>query len=343
MYRYSVDNRIVYTPEDLVLFRESPFASWMERLTLENPNHGIKPDPEQAAACPGPWRQSVVSVPTDSYWGGIPLDWEAFVDGVSVKRAPLRHASADAGALLRAQGKEFVSIGRHLAEAERRSATERAMCAGAEFIVDGQLALGPMACRVDLLMRCDGISEFGCYLYLPCAFVRHAGHHITHELCFAADLLQSLQGAAPAQLLLLGIEHEIKCLNASDHMPYFRELKYAFMSAQLSFRKHRVPDPAQSSHFGRWSRCAREMLAQRAKVAEQRATAPDAGAGCAPLSAGRNQGTRRLAPANGEGLAAAMKRALSMAGAARQDNDLIDRDTPSGDHDAQAAATGGRR
>ena len=44
MYRYSVDNAITYTPEDFVLFREAPFACWMERLTLENPEHGIPPD-----------------------------------------------------------------------------------------------------------------------------------------------------------------------------------------------------------------------------------------------------------------------------------------------------------
>jgi hypothetical protein len=44
MYRYSVDNAITYTSEDFVLFRESPFACWMERLNLENPDHGIPAD-----------------------------------------------------------------------------------------------------------------------------------------------------------------------------------------------------------------------------------------------------------------------------------------------------------
>ena len=43
MYRYSVDNAITYSSEDFVLFREAPFACWMERLTLENPDHGIPP------------------------------------------------------------------------------------------------------------------------------------------------------------------------------------------------------------------------------------------------------------------------------------------------------------
>jgi 3-dehydroquinate synthetase len=48
MYRYSFDSAITYTSEDIVLFRESPFATWMERLTLENPDHGILPDIQSA-------------------------------------------------------------------------------------------------------------------------------------------------------------------------------------------------------------------------------------------------------------------------------------------------------
>ena len=44
MYRYNVDNAVTYTSEDFVLFRESPFACWMERLTLENPEHGVPAD-----------------------------------------------------------------------------------------------------------------------------------------------------------------------------------------------------------------------------------------------------------------------------------------------------------
>ena len=56
MYRYTVDNAVTYTPDDFVLYRESPFAIWMERLTLENPDHGILPDlhsspPENSAEC----------------------------------------------------------------------------------------------------------------------------------------------------------------------------------------------------------------------------------------------------------------------------------------------------
>ena len=39
-----LDNSFVFSPSDLMLFMVSPFASWMERLTLEQPDHGIASD-----------------------------------------------------------------------------------------------------------------------------------------------------------------------------------------------------------------------------------------------------------------------------------------------------------
>lgn len=38
------DGALVFSPSVLMLFMVSPFASWVERLTLENPDHGIARD-----------------------------------------------------------------------------------------------------------------------------------------------------------------------------------------------------------------------------------------------------------------------------------------------------------
>ena len=38
---------VVYSPSDLIRYFASPFASWMDRYHLENPN-GIAPDEETA-------------------------------------------------------------------------------------------------------------------------------------------------------------------------------------------------------------------------------------------------------------------------------------------------------
>ena len=183
MYRYSVDNAITYTPEDFVLFREAPFACWMERLTLENPEHGIPPDA-----------------------GSNP---------------PGRHEERqdDLGETLRAEGKDVTVVDWDMDEPLRRSATLEAMRHGADFIVNGQLALGPLSGTVNLLMRTSGYSELGDYLYIPCdtqgaASIRNAAF----RLCFLADLLHSLQGQLPPQLLLIRGDSDLVPLPTEDHI-----------------------------------------------------------------------------------------------------------------------------
>ena len=109
MYRYQLDNVITYTSEDLVLFRESPFACWMERLTLENPGHGIPPDVGTSAPHKHMERQDEI---------------------------------ADT---LRSEGRAVALIDWEEEEPRRRAFTLDAMRSGIDFIVNGQLALGSLS------------------------------------------------------------------------------------------------------------------------------------------------------------------------------------------------------
>ena len=233
MYRYSVDNAITYNSEDFVLFRESPFACWMERLTLENPDHGIPPD--------------LGSAPPRS----------------SMERQD------DLADTLRAEGKNVAHISWDMDEATRRAATLEAMRSGADYIVDGQLALGPLSGPANLLVRTSGYSELGDYLYTPCDTQARSRLHSAFRLCFIADLLHSLQGQLPPQMLLIRDGEDVQSLATEDHIYHYRAVKQRFMEAMRNFRKHRMPDPAESSHFGRWSDCAHEVLNQRLQRQEE--------------------------------------------------------------------------
>lgn len=228
MYRYSVDNAITYTPEDFVLFKESPFACWMERLTLENPEHGIPADSDSSAPPAGPDRQDELA------------------------------------ATLRGEGKGVALIDWDLDEPLRRAATLEAMRNGVDFIVNGQLALGPLSGTVNLLMRTSGYCEFGNFLYIPCDTQPKTTFASAFRLCFLADLLHSLQGQLPPQMLLIRGGADVVPLQSDDHIYHYRAVKKRFMDAQRNFRKHKMPDPAESSHFGRWADCANEVLKQRA-------------------------------------------------------------------------------
>ncbi len=227
MYRYSVDNAVTYTSEDVVLFRESPFACWMERLTLENPDHGIPPD-----------------------MGSLP-------PGDSTE------PQDDMADTLRSEGKDVRLIDWDAQEPERRRATLEAMRKGADFIVNGQLALGPLSGAANLLVRTSGYSELGDFLYIPCDTQARSGSHAAFRLCFLADLLHSLQGQLPPQMLIIRGGDDLVPLATESHIYHYRAVKQRFMEAMRGFRKHRMPDPAESAHFGRWSDCAHEVLKQR--------------------------------------------------------------------------------
>ena len=76
-------------------------------------------------------------------------------------------------------------------------------------------------------------------------------------------MLHSLQGQLPPQMLIIRGGSDVMPLETEDHIYHYRAVKHRFMEAMRSFRKHRMPDPAESSHFGRWSECANEVLKQR--------------------------------------------------------------------------------
>lgn len=228
MYRYIVDNAVTYTPDDFVLYRESPFAVWMERLTLENPDHGILPDLHSSA--PG-------------------------------NSAECQRAIVDT---LRIEGRDVALIEWDLDEAERRRRTIAAMRDGADFIVDGQLALGALSGTANLLMRTSGYSDLGDFLYIPCDTQDKTTLQSAFRLCFLADLLHSLQGQLPPQMLVIRGDADVVPLQTEDHIYYFLAVKQRFMDDMRDFRKHVMPDPSASAHFGRWSDCASEVMKQRA-------------------------------------------------------------------------------
>ena len=228
MYRYSIDQHIVYNAEDLVLFRESPFACWMERLTLDNPSHGIPVDVRPPA-----------------------LDAAEAVENALAQT-------------LRLEGKDVIAIDSDADDAMRRTATLAAMRHGVNYIVNGQLAVGPLSGSVELLMRTPGFSELGNYLYIPCETEVSTVQDSAFRLCFLADLLHSLQGQLPPQVLVLRDETDVLPLQSEDYIYHYTAVKQRFMAAQNTFRKHRMPDPLESAHFGRWSDCANELLKQRA-------------------------------------------------------------------------------
>ncbi|MDG2046823.1 MAG: hypothetical protein P8J79_06355 [Halioglobus sp.] len=237
MYRHSTNNSVTYTPDDIVLFRESPFAAWMERLTLENPRHGIPPD---------------ASAPTCT-----------------------ESSRANLAITLGVDGRNVVVIDPEMQESDRTTATLEAMRAGADFIANGQLTVDALSATPHFLMRTSGYSDLGAFLYIPCETQAESSLNSGFRLSFVAELLHVLQGQLPPQMLIIRESADVVPLLTEDYIYYYRSVQQRFLKAMESFRKHRMPDPAESSHFGRWSVCASEMFKQRARRERQKVEQPE--------------------------------------------------------------------
>ncbi len=239
MYRHSTNNTVTYTPDDIVLFKESPFAAWMERLTLENPRHGIPPD--------------LSTAPSEE----IALSSESLI------------------ATLGVEGRSVIVIDAEVQEPDRHSATLDAMRAGADFIVNGQLSVETLSATPDFLMRTSGYSDLGAFLYIPCDTQAESNLNSGFRLSCVAELLHVLQGQLPPQMLIIREGADVVPMLTEDYIYYYRTVQRRFVQAMESFRKHRMPDPADSSHFGRWSVCASEMFKQRARREQQKVDNPE--------------------------------------------------------------------
>ncbi len=266
MQRNAATGEIIYSPEDMLLFRQSPFACWMERLTLENPDHGIAPDSEVNAANTDHYarlsRRQRVQTGRHLARG---MAWQEFIAAGATLAV---HAEAQPAGGERAlhvnDAGDSSLIARFACEQQRVTATLDAMQQGLRYIAQAQLLVGPLSCHVDLLLRVDGVSDFGSYLYLPCDTRGTLRRHRAFHLAFAADLLANLQGVEPPEMLVLLEGEPIETLRTADHLPLFRAVRKRFLTAELAFRKHCMPDPTESAHFGRWTRCAQDLLKHRA-------------------------------------------------------------------------------
>ncbi|MEP5765916.1 MAG: hypothetical protein ABJ308_15075 [Halieaceae bacterium] len=229
----------MFSPADIKLYYESPFASFMEQMDREVPDHGITPDLLAAGV------------------GGN--------DDVD----PTRNSSFIEQ--LEAAGNSVVLIQNESHEAGRQLDTVNSMRAGANFIFNAHLSVVPLAGRIDILVRTPGPSRLGDYHYVPARFY-HEDPALTHlpvELCCFVDMLEHLQGKCPEEFLQITNPNSpsphIARLPAEGYMSDYLRLKTEYRAALLSFNPENVPDPSESKHWGRWSRHGRKILMRKAR------------------------------------------------------------------------------
>ena len=223
----------LWSPTDLSTFAESPWVSWLERLSREQPANPLvtaadAADPflEMLGKMGGESEAAVLSSLRD---GGK----RVVVDLSSVRGSPQERASATAAAL-----------------AERP-----------DVIYQAPMALGEFFGIADFLIRVpDARGAAPRYMVWDAKLARHPRPSQILQLCCYAEMLAALQGAPVERVgLILGATPLILRVSAYDAL--YRRTRARFLEAQQTFDPAAFPPPPSGAQpTGRWSSLAASEL-----------------------------------------------------------------------------------
>ncbi|MFC1560329.1 TM0106 family RecB-like putative nuclease [Pseudomonadota bacterium] len=221
-----------YSPSDLTLFMDSPFASWMARLAVESPDDLPEKDD---------------------------------VDPLMELLQQRGYAHEDAlEAKFVSEGKSVVKIevGTH---EDKWQATIDAMRGGVDVIVQGRLVQKPFAGFADFLVKTAGASDLGDYHYevWDTKLSSTLKANFVVQLCCYAEMLESIQGVRPAYITVALGNDQTEALKTNDYFYYYQDLKQRFLREQVRFDANQMPDPAESKTHGAWSSFAEKTLLDR--------------------------------------------------------------------------------
>jgi len=229
---FKVDNSLVFSPSDLTRYLESPFASWMARLSVEDRAQCPEKDPAD------PLMQSLAAKGYD-------------------------HEDA-LEASFREQGRVVVKIEGETSE-DKFAQTLREMERGGDVIVQGRLELDNFAGFSDFLVRVEGKSKLGDYHYevWDTKLASKVKPTFLVQLCCYAEMLESLQGKRPEHITVALGSGTKECFRTLDYFSFYQSLKHSFIDFQQNWSMDNMPDPADSSDWGNWSGYANSLLLER--------------------------------------------------------------------------------
>lgn len=229
---YKKRDKYIFSPSDLSRYMESPFASWMDRYSLDYPHLSPAKDHADALAA---------SLQKRGYAHEDNLEAEFKERGLSVEKIVAE--SID----------------------KMKKATLSAMNRGVDVIVQAHLEGGEFAGFADFLVKVDGDSDLGSFHYevWDTKLSKHLKPTYVIQLCCYAEMLETIQGIRPKKITVALGNGENKVLRTHDYFYYYQSLKQAFLSSQSSFDLKNMPDPAVSKIWGNWLTFAEQLLTER--------------------------------------------------------------------------------
>ncbi len=217
--------RIIYSPSDLVRFVASPFASWMDRYYLENPN-AVAPDEETED-------QTLIARTGDEH-----------------ERSVLEE--------LKASGTTVVEISKDdgaAARLETLSAIERK----APIIYQAALQNERFAGFSDFLLL-DASER---YQIWDTKLARSPKPYYVIQLCCYSEMFAAMTGGEMPEKfgIILGTKDKVQ-FRVEDFIHYYHQLKARFLAMQDGFTGDLAdrPEPLPGADHGRWTSHAEKFF-----------------------------------------------------------------------------------
>ncbi|CEG60024.1 putative helicase [Legionella micdadei] len=229
IFLYIEADQIIYSPSDLTLYLESPFASWMEHFALREPKI---------------------------------LE---FADEVDELLSVLQHKG---GELERQILNKFIEQELTVVQIEKTENalkdTITAMQSGADVIYQAALSVAPFKGYADFLVKVEGQSHWGDFHYevWDTKLSKTVKPLFLVQLCCYADMLETLQGCRPDKIaVVVGTGLPVR-FSTNDYFYYYLNLKQRFLQTHRYFSSENRPNPADSSGWGRWFNYAQTILVE---------------------------------------------------------------------------------
>ncbi len=235
---YKKNKNLFFSPSDLTLFLDSPFASWMERAKIEQSDFSIQPD------------------------GDDPFMALLAEKGIAHENDLLNKLIDQKLSVFDIEAQE---------NSDKISATLDAMQQGFDIIYQASLTLNDVPeestfyqfiGHADYLKKIPIPSQLGDYSYevWDAKLASHVKPYFIIQLCCYAQMLEKIQGIRPVEIVVVLGNNKIERLTTNDYFYYYRNIKDQFLKFHQNFNLKTMEDPANSKEFGQWSDYANRLL-----------------------------------------------------------------------------------
>lgn len=220
----------VYSPSDLIVFMESPFASWMDRLRLEDPEAARRDEPTEA-------NKLVAN------------------EGLAHEERFLQE--------LKGSGKRVAEI--HSKGAQGVEDTLKAIGEAADVIFQANLEMEGFAGYADFLRL--GEDKDAGYEVWDTKLARSPKPYFMLQLCCYAEMLQSMTGRLPERIgVVLGNGDE-RVFRTRDFYAYYLNLKQDFLEFMAGWNRQNRPEPDPRVDHRLWQSHAEAVLQELRSLA----------------------------------------------------------------------------